>query len=210
MAVVTVSRQYGAGGFRVARALAEALGFRLVDREVVEEAARRIGLDPDVARGRDERAPALVEDIGMALAGAGAWAGGPPVHIPAPSVDDRALADATSTVIASLAEAGRYVILGRGGQAVLKDHPAACHISLVGDLSDRVRRVAEWQSVDQREALARCQRVDADRAGYVRRFYGVDIRDPLLYDCVLNTSRLSLDVAVDVAIAVTKQKLALP
>ena len=210
MAIVTVSRQYGAGGFRVARALAEALGFHLVDREVVEQAAKRIGLDPDVAKARDERAPALVEEIGMALARAGAWTGGPPVYMPASSVDDRALAMATKTMIASLADAGGYVILGRGGQAVLQDHPAACHISLVGDLPDRARRIAEWHGVDHREALARCQRVDADRAGYVRRFYGVDIRDPSLYDCVLNTSRFTLDGAVNAAIAVARQKLALP
>ncbi|HEX2267314.1 MAG TPA: cytidylate kinase-like family protein, partial [Actinomycetota bacterium] len=170
MAVVTVSRQYGAGGFRVARGLAGALGFRLVDREIVEEAAKRIGWDPEAAKSRDERAPALVEEVGMALAGAGpSVGGGPPLFVPSPSMDDRSLVRATGAVITSLADAGDYVILGRGGQAVLRDHPAACHISLVGDLRDRARRVIQWQQVDEREALARCERVDADRAGYVRR-----------------------------------------
>ncbi|MDP8956237.1 MAG: cytidylate kinase-like family protein [Actinomycetota bacterium] len=208
MAVVTVSRQYGAGGFRVARSVAEALRFRLVGREIVEEAARRIGWDPEAAKARDERAPALVEEVGMALAGAGIG-GGPPVFVPPPSADDRSLARATAAVITSLAEAGEYVILGRGGQAVLKDHPAACHISLVGEIPDRARRIMESQDVDEREAIARCERVDADRAGYVRRFYGVDIRDPALYDCVLNTSRLSLDDAVAVAVVAAREKLGL-
>ena len=210
MAVVTVSRQYGAGGFRVARALADALSFRLVDREVVEEAAKRIGLDPEVARARDERAPALVEEVGMALAGTGPWVGGSPAYMPAPSVDDRTLANAIQTVIASLGDAGDYVILGRGGQAILKDHVTACHISLVGDIRDRAKRIMQWQSVDEREARARCERVDADRAGYVRRFYGVDIRDPGLYDCVLNTSRLTFEGAANVAIAAAKHKFSLP
>ena len=154
MAVVTVSRQYGAGGFRVARAVADALGFRLVDREIVEEAAKKIGLDPDVARARDERTPALVEEIGVALAGAGPWVGGPPAYMPPPAVDDRSLANATRTIIASLAEAGGYVILGRGAQAVLKDDPGACHISLVGDVRDRARRIAVGQGVEERAALA--------------------------------------------------------
>ncbi|HEX2089048.1 MAG TPA: cytidylate kinase-like family protein [Actinomycetota bacterium] len=210
MAVVTVSRQYGAGGFRVARDLADALGFRLVDREIVEEAARRIGWDPEAAKARDERAPALVEEVGMALAGAGHSAGAwPPLFAPPPSVDDRSLARATGAVIASLADAGDYVILGRGGQAVLKDRPGACHIALVGDVGDRVRRIMEWQGVDEREARSRCHRVDADRAGYVRRFYGVDIRDPALYDCVLNTSRLDLERAVAVAVVAAREKLSL-
>jgi cytidylate kinase len=203
MAVVTVSRQYGAGGRRVASALAEKLGFVFVDRELAEEAARRLGLDPEVVQARDERAPAIVEEIGMALAAATPGFGLAPV----PDLDDRSLAEATRRVIVSLAQAGDYVILGRGAQAALADRADACHISLVGDVRDRARRIAEWQGVDEKEAMIRCERVDADRAGYVRRFYGRDIRDPLLYDCVLNTSRLPMDVVVDTAVGIARRKL---
>ena len=204
---VTVSRQYGAGGLRVARALADALGFRLVDREIVEEAARRIGVDPEVAAGRDERVPAIVEELGMTLAAASPPFGVAPPPPMAHSLDDRALAEATGLVIVSLAEAGDYVILGRGGQAALARRSDACHLSLVGELRDRARRIARWQEVDEKTAADRCRRVDADRAAYVRRYYGVDIRDPLLYDCVLNTSSLGLDAALDAAVAVARRKL---
>lgn len=205
MAVVTVSRQYGAGGRRVAPAIAEALGFTFVDREIAEEAARRLGLDPEVARAMDERAPAMVEEIGMALAAATPGYGLGSV----PHMDERALGEATRRVIVSLADAGGYVILGRGAQAALADRRDACHISLVADIADRIRRIAEWQGVDEREAGIRCERMDAERAHYVRRFHGRDIRDPLLYDCVLNTSRLPIDAAVDVAVTVARRKLGL-
>ena len=204
MAVLTVSRQYGAGGRRVARALADRLRFVFVDRELAEEAAKRLGLDPEVVKARDERAPALVEELGMALAAATPGFGLAPV----PDLDDRSLAEATRRVILSLARAGSYVILGRGAQAALADRADACHLSLVGEVGDRARRIGEWQHVDEKEALIRCERVDAERAGYVRRFYGRDIRDPLLYNCILNTSRLPMDVAVDVAVTVARQKLA--
>src|SRR5439155_1105982 len=82
----------------------------------------------------------------------------------------RTLADATRLVILSLAAAGGYVILGRGGQAVLRDRPDAFHLSLVGDLDDRVRRVQASQGIGEREARALCERVDGDRAAYVHRF----------------------------------------
>lgn len=203
MAVVTVSRQYGAGGRRVAPAVAEALGFTFVDREIAEEAARRIGVDPKVAEARDERAPDIVEEVGMALAAATPGFGLPPI----PELDDRTLAEATRRVILSLAEAGGYVILGRGSQAALAGRPDACHLSLVGELSDRARRVAGWQQISEKEAAARCERVDAERAHYLRRFYSRDIRDPLLYDTVLNTSLLSLDLASEVAVEVARRKL---
>lgn len=201
MATVTVSRQYGAGGLRVARALAESLGFTLVDRELAEQAALRLGLDPAMAEGRDERAPDIVEEIGLALAsGTPGFGGG--LGMPLPELDDRALAEATGRVIGSLGDAGGYVILGRGAQAVLAGREDARHICLVGDLADRAARIAAWQGCKLREARSRCERFDAERAGYLKHFYGRDIRDPLLYDAVLNTSRLPLDAAVAVAMAV--------
>lgn len=203
MAVVSLSRQYGAGGLRVGPALADALGFAFVDREIVEEAARRLGVEPETAHERDERAPAIVEEIGLALAAASPEFGIAGV----PELDDRALAEATRRVIISLADAGGYVILGRGSQAALAGRRDACHIALVGDLADRARRIMEWQNIDEREARARCERVDAERAGYLKHFYGRDIRDPLLYDSVLNTSRLGLEGATELAVALARRKL---
>ncbi len=205
MPVVTVSRQYGAGGLRVGRAAAEALGFTFVDREIVEEAARRLGVEAELAEELDERAPAIVEEVGLALAAAS-----PEFGLSAlPELDDRTLADATKRVMLSLADAGNYVILGRGSQAALADRADACHLSLVANLEDRARRIMQWQNVDQREARARCERVDAERAGYVKHFYGRDIRDPLLYDAVLNTSRIGLEAASKLAVAVARSKLVL-
>lgn len=203
MAVVTISRLYGAGGLRVAPAVADALGFLVVGREVVEEAARRLGLDPESAGGYDERAPALVEEIGLALAaGTLQFGQGPP-----PLPDTRAMATATRAVLESLAESGGYVILGRGGQAVLTGRRDSCHFSLVGEIEDRARRIAEWQGVDARAARERCERFDRERAGYVARFYGIDIKDPLLYDAVLNTTRLGLERATAIAVEVARRKL---
>jgi cytidylate kinase len=207
MAVVTVSRQYGAGGRSVAPAIAEALGFQFVDREVTEEAARRLGLDPEVAEHRDERAPAIVEELGMALAASAPPFGDMPATA---SLDDRALAEAVRTIIVSMADAGGYVILGRGGQAALRDRLDACHLSLVGEVHDRARQVLVSQGVTEKEALAMCERVDAERAAYVKRFYGVDIREPTLYDSTLNTSRLGIEGAKDIAVAVCRQRLGLP
>lgn len=203
MAVVTVSRQYGAGGRRLARDLAGALGFRFVDRELAEETARRLGLDPEIVHARDERAPAILEEVGLALAAT------TPSFPHVPELDDRTLAEATRRVIVSLADSGGYVILGRGSQAALADRRDACHLALVGELADRIRRIMEWQGVDERTAAQSCERVDAERAHYVRRFYGRDIRDPLLYDSVLNTSRLSLEAATGVAADVARRRLSL-
>lgn len=196
---VTVSRLYGAGGIRVAEALAEALGYTKVDREVVEQAATLLGIDPEVAESLDERAPALIEEAGLALAAA---------EVPStPSLEDRALADAVRRVIESLAATGGYVILGRGGQAALRDRADAVHLQLVGDLDDRAKRIAGSRGISVGQALERCRQVDADRAAYVRRFHDMDIADPLAYHAVLNTSRLGIDGAAEAALAVVRARL---
>jgi CMP/dCMP kinase len=203
--VVTVSRLFGAGGTRVSTAVAEALGYTVVDRELVEMAARHAGIDPEAARHLDERAPALIERAGFALAAASPEFG---LEVP-PPLDDRALADGVRAVIASLAETGGYVILGRGGQAALRDRDEVVHLQLVGSLDDRARSVAEWQGIGFAEARDRCRRVDAERAEYVRRVHGFDIADPLLYEAVLNTSRLGLEGASAAAVEISRRRLGL-
>ncbi len=205
MAVVTLSRQYGAGGLRVASAIADALGLKVADREVVEEAAHRLGMDQEVARSRDERSPGVLEEVGLALAAAGIEYG----QFPPTPLDDRDLAQAVRRVIEGLATAGGYVILGRGSQAALGGRADACHLSLVADLRDRVRRISEWQRLSERDAEEHCRRVDAEREAYVRRFYAADIRDAILYDATLNTSTLGIDGAVTVALAAIERRLGL-
>ena len=202
--IVTVSRQYGAGGLSVAPAIAEALGFRFADREIVEQAAAKVGLDEDLAENLDERVPALVEKVGLALAAAS-----PEFALVAPTpADDRLLADEVRRVLESMASAGGFVVLGRGGQAALQDRPDAVHLQLVGDPDDRAARIVRSQGVSEHEAKEACRRVDAERSGYVRRFYGVDIHDPLLYDAVLNTTRLGTDGATLAGTAVARSRLA--
>jgi cytidylate kinase len=123
------------------------------------------------------------------------------------TLEDRSLAEAVRTVIRSLADAGGYVILGRGGQAALRDRPDVVHFQLVGDLDDRARRVAGWRDISLGSAREQCHRVDEARVAYVRRFHEVDINDPLLYDAVLNTSRLGIGGAVAAAVEAVRARL---
>jgi hypothetical protein len=159
-----------------------------VDREPVEIAATRLGVDPTWAAEHDERIPDMLEDLGRALAAATPELG----LTEPPALDDRELADAVRSVIRSLADAGGYVILGRGAPAALSGREDVCSIRLVADERDRVARVERWQELE-----------------YVRRFYDADISDPTLYDAVLNTSRIGLDGAARVAEALVRWKLGL-
>jgi cytidylate kinase len=99
-------------------------------------------------------------------------------------------------VLLEFAEKGNALIVGRGGQVILKDMPNALHVSIVAPEAVRIPRVAQRMDIDQKEARRRVQASDRERADYYRRFEKVDWDDPTLYDLVLNTARIPEEYAI--------------
>ena len=155
MAIVTISRQFGAPGRPVGLELARRMGAEFLDRQLVAAVATRAGISVAEAEDLDERVPSRWQRLAAALT-----VGVPdPVMPPVPasvagdvvargdlSAPDR-LAALTRTVIEEAADRGSVVILGRGGAFVLKGRPDAVHVQLHADIDARVRslvdRVAE-------------------------------------------------------------------
>lgn len=223
MAVVTISRQFGAAGRPVGVALAERLDAEYLDRRLVAAAAERGGLSVEEAEGYDERVPGLLQRLTAAMATDYI----DPVTLPAPleprvgmTIHDR-LSSLTRAAIEEAAERDDAVILGRGGAFVLRGRPGVLHVQLHASLDDRVgllaRRVAtipvEEIPPDVRpdeDSLRRlCEEMDARRAAYIRRHYDVDWLDASHYDLSLDSGHLSVDVMVDI-IATAARHVAAP
>ena len=95
---------------------------------------------------------------------------------------------------------GGAVILGRGGQVALRDMPDVLHVRVVAPLEIRIRRVQESEGLTADEARAQVSMSDQASAGYVKQYYNADPADPLLYDLVINTSKITPVVATDLVI----------
>jgi cytidylate kinase len=228
--VITLSRQFGAGGAAVGRLLVERFGSECLDREVVFEAARRAGIPARLAAELDERAPGWLTRLSMALTAAY-----PEVIAPAaasettvPGDEDR-LAELTNEVIEEAAGRGNAVIVGRGGAFILRGRPGVLHVQLEASLEARIRycreqaeglaerlaagETAEGELAQLREGLdddslgRLCRDVDAARGAYLRRRFGVDWRDPSHYHLVLDTGRLGFQTAAEL-IAIAAGRLA--
>jgi len=106
----------------------------------------------------------------------------------------------TKTVILEYAQQGDAVIVGRGAQMILRRRPGVLHVQVVGKFENRVHNIIEREGVKWREAAHRLRQADEERAGYLRRFYGVDWLDPGLYDVVLNTDQIPDQTAVEMII----------
>lgn len=189
--LITISREYGAGGSSVARAVAERLGWRLVDNQLVEEIARRAGMTTAEAQERVERGPTFVERLVRALA-----ASNPEMLTPAsvqpPEAEDARLKQITEEVVSESA-GDHAVLVGRAASAVIGRRDDAVHIKLVATVEHRQQVVATRLGITAAEAERRVRDVDAHRAEYHRRWYQRDWTDARNYHLVINTGWVGLE-----------------
>jgi cytidylate kinase len=217
MAIVTISREFGAPGRPVGRELARRMGAEFLDRQLVAAVATRAGLSLAEAEDLDERVPSRWQRLAAALS-----VGVPdPVTPPVPasfegdpltrtdlSAHDR-LAALTRVVIEEAAERGNVVILGRGGAFILADHPEAVHVQLHADIESRVRslvdRVAglpveeipDGTRPDEASLRELCRTMDARRAEYIRRHFHADWLDARRYHLAIDGGRVPRETIVD-------------
>jgi cytidylate kinase len=211
MSAITISRLYGSGGGEVAARLASRLGWRLVDREVVAQVARELGISEEEAGHKDERVDGFITRAlrSMLLAYPSAEEGTPP-DLPDP---EGAYHEALCRVLENAADEGKVVIVGRGAHALLTDRRDVLRMLITAPLPERVAYVARREGLDERAARERIQRKDADRRRYVQTHYHMQPGEAMQYDLCINTAVLSLDDAVDLALLALERKtrrLALP
>jgi len=203
--IITISRQFGAGGSEVARRVAEALEWRVVDNELIDQVAQRAGLPAKEVARREERAPGFLERLSRALArSAPELFPKPADKVPEP--EEAELVRVTESVVAELAVQGRVVLVGRAGSAVLRGAHDALHVKLVAPVADRLQTAIARLQLDPREAEKVLQETDANRGRYLKQHYGRDWEDPTNYHMVLNTGALGLDGAVELIVAHAKRR----
>ncbi|MGK2851549.1 MAG: AAA family ATPase [Candidatus Limnocylindrales bacterium] len=209
MAIITISREFGAGGSSVARILAADLAADVVDGALVTEVARRLAVpEPDVER-EDER-PETFADRLLAtlryLAPAQEFSWQPQVD--GKLVEPRQeIVRLTQELIREVARLGNAVVVGRGGAFILRDHPNALHVFLIAPEEVRLGTVMSRLMVNEQAARLRMHKADADRAAYIRQLYHADWRDSANYDLVINTGRFGVARAADMVVDAVARRL---
>jgi cytidylate kinase len=182
VAIITISHQLGAGGPEIGMALAQRLGYRYVDQELIQDAVRRYGLVEEKASHLDESKPSLFERF---------------------DAETRHYITILQTTLLEFAEADNVILMGRGGQWLLRGIPHVLRVRVIAPFEARVRNwmkrtaALTGETPNQRAAADFIRRDDSEKAGRMRYLYEVDIGDPTLYDLVLNTEKLPGEVAVD-------------
>jgi cytidylate kinase len=189
---VTLSREAGSGGNSVAENLVKNLqrtnrkGARpwtMFDRNLVDKVLEDHQLPTRLAKFFPEDRLTELQDIMDEVFGLrpGSWK----------------LVQQTSETILHIAALGGAVIVGRAGNIVTRRLPDVLHVRLVGSLEVRVRRLSENRGMTRKSALDFIHREDVGRRRYVKKYFGEDVDNPLLYHLTLNTDLITIEEATD-------------
>jgi cytidylate kinase len=189
MPIVTIAHETGSGGPDIGMALAERLGYRYVDREMLSQAARQYGVTEDKLAKLDETKPSLFERF---------------------DVETRQYLTVIQTGLLDVAEHDDAVINSRGGQVLLRGIAHALRVRVIAPFDVRVKRVMKkmtgsGESVDLRSTTEMVRRSDNEKSGRIRYLYDVDWSDPALYDVVINTEKLSVEGAVELIVGLVRR-----
>jgi len=227
MPVVTMTGTIASGAREAGRRVANLLGIDFVDQQLLVQAAQRCGVPVGAVAEHDERHASFRERVASALTtilersaiGSGdpmTGAGGLETILSQTyaemafeeesSISDQLYFDTMTALIQELASSGRIVILGRGGQMILKDVPHALHALCIAPAELRYERLAERDGIDLHEAKHRGEDSDRARAAFYKKFWKVDVEDPRLYDLTIDTSHLSYDAAAEAIVAAARIK----
>jgi cytidylate kinase len=183
--VITVEREYGAGGGEVARCLAERLGWKLWDQALTEEIAHLAHCPKAVVECREERNDPLYYRLFKSFL-RGSFEGSINAH-KLKMVDSECILRITERVVRAAASTGNCVIVGRGSQHFLEDRSDTLRVFLYAPAADKVRRVIA-RGKSQKEAQDLVDTVDRDREDFIQKYFHVEWPTRFLYHLMINTS----------------------
>ena len=203
--VITIAKEFGSGGSAVARRVAEHLGWKLFDRNLVDSVARTAQVGIEIAARYDE----VIDSWWHRINRAGLWstaldAGVPPIY--AQFFDGETMAGITHSIILDAAAKGGCVIVGRGAQCLLQNRPEVLHVFVYAPWSQRIARVQVRLGTKNVEEMIHS--ADRVRAAYIQKHFKRNWKDPHLYHMMVSSEVAIENVVRSVVDVVERAELA--
>lgn len=206
--ILTVNREFGSGGGRIAQTIAQWLGWKLLDRDIIDAIAYEAHVEKKVVSKYDEHVDSWLSRLNQQAMRSAALAAG--LELGDDSLfDAEAMVKITQKVLEEAYAEGNCVIVGRGAQCVLQCKPDVYHVFVYAPLKERIRRLnkrlEKGANVEQR-----LRTVDEERAKYLQQNFGKSWCNPHLYDLMVS-SREDEDFTAEVILhAMTGQTRPVP
>jgi cytidylate kinase len=193
MAVITISRQYGAGGKTLGKMIADELGYTFAHSNIIQEIAREANVSPHWVESFEKEAGTKLSRVISSMVSQ-RWLDRV-LKDERGYLDEQIYLDYLVLIIAKMADEGDVVILGRGSQYILDDHPDALHILLIDELENRIKFMIDHYDMTPKQAARVVNNEDKRRINLYRKLRKGDYDNPGLYHLVINMSRFSMEKA---------------
>jgi cytidylate kinase len=183
--VLTVSREFGSGGGRIAQSIAKRLGWKLLDAALIDEIACAAHVDAGVVRRFDEHVDGWLSRLNRQAMRGAAIAAGIALQQEA-CFDEDVMTDLTRQIIDRAYVAGKCVIVGRGAQCILQSKADVFHVFVYAPLRVRIQRL-RMRLEPGAHIEQRIREVDAGRAQYLKSRFEKEWNNPHLYDLMVSS-----------------------
>lgn len=191
--IVTIARGYGSGGRTIGKMLADRLGVKFYDKDLIRMASDVSGINESLFGQSDEKTKSGV------FGKPGVYKG--EVIAPGKSgfISEENLFNYQAMVIKQIAEEGSCVIVGRCADYVLRDDPSVVRVFIYADEEACIKNAADVKGItDRREAIKTIASTDKERAAYYKAHTGREWIDARNYDLCLNSGDLGFDKCVEI------------
>jgi cytidylate kinase len=195
MSVITISRQFGAGGKTIGRRVADTLGYYYADEDIIERAVMEVYLSSDGKKVFEAEPSDKLRTFISKLNPFGTSLMELPLSDKERYIDGFKYVELLNLIIPKIAKDGNAVIVGRGGQYILHNFDDTYHLLLIAKEEDQIKFIEEKYRVPNTRATQMKKRMAKRRANLYSYFRRKDYDDPKLYDLILNMSLLSIDKA---------------
>jgi len=195
MGVITISRQFGAGGLTLGKMVSKKLGYNFFDSEIIQMVAKKARVSTHWVESMEKEAGGKFQRFVSQLVPKGLV--DRILDDQRGYLDEEIYVDLLHDIISKIADEGNTVILGRGSQYILKEHKEARHVLLVADKEYRILFIEEKYDLFTKHAVNTVNMEDKRRLNLFRRFHKEYYDSPAHYDLVLNTRKISLDKACE-------------
>jgi len=193
--IVAIGRELGAGGRDVGERVSASMHAELLDNQIVDLVAAKIGAPASFVRARDENVEGFVDRLFRVITAAYPEAYGPEGL---PDWSEERLVQLTASIIEEHARRESLVVIGRGAPVLLKDRRDVFRVFVAGSIDGRIARLCRRTGISHDDALREIKKSDQHRAAYMQTYYHADWRDPGNYDLVVNTDRLGVETAAEI------------
>lgn len=195
MAVITISNEFSTQSQKVAAGVADKLGYEYIGDQLLAQIASELNLSKheadtfrqtsksSILRFVDRYTCSVVQKVVDGEHGC---------------LDDRAYYEKTRELVERIYEAGNAIILGWGGQCILKDKPNTLHVRLKKDPALKIQDLMEKHEYSQKAAEKRVKQEEADLKAYIKQYFNQDWNDARLYDLVIDMGKTSVEQAIEI------------